>query len=115
MRYVLLVGYLLLVLIVSTISAQDTTATLRVLNPEDVFVDDVEIIEVLVEINIDEINRVLYHLAADSETWELLALPDELSGYVLTERLPNGNFRVFEVPHDTLNTTPNIAHTCCAT
>jgi hypothetical protein len=108
MKRLILVFILLTLLLVPIHAQEDDEArafadSLRVLNPSDVFVDSVEIIETLPELNSDGINPVLYYLPADSENWELLSPPDELSSYggsFGTERLRNGSFEVDVIPLD---------------
>lgn len=71
---------------------------LAVLKPADVFTDNIEVLQTLPELEADGSNKVLYYLAADSEGWEKLTPPDELSNFLQTDRLQNGNFEVTDIP-----------------
>jgi hypothetical protein len=106
---VVLLPFVMLFLTLYSLYAQDDdlharAAALPVLQPEDVFADNVEVIETLPELNVDGINNVHYFLAPDSDEWELLSLPDALpdydASYLSTERLSNGNFQVSVMPSD---------------
>jgi hypothetical protein len=100
MRYILLICTLLAFCLQADAQDDAVIDQLPIIQPSDVFVDSVEIIETLAELNTDGASSVFYYLAPDSESWELLPPPDALSPYVSleTERLRNGNFRVVVLP-----------------
>ncbi|MEO8607273.1 MAG: hypothetical protein ABI690_05295 [Chloroflexota bacterium] len=109
----ILLSFVILFSTCYTLYAQDTDLRanadadgLPVLEPQDVLTDNVAVIETLPELNGDIVNNVLYFLEPNSDNWEMLSPPNAISGYVSTDRLQNGNFRVYEMPSDMAGPCP---------
>ncbi|MBA3870593.1 MAG: hypothetical protein H0X30_15735 [Anaerolineae bacterium] len=113
-KYILIV---FLVALLTPVQAQDYkdvpahVASLVVLKPDDVFTDKVEVVQTLPELNSDGFNKVLYYLATDSNQWETLTPPDELSNSLQTDDLPDGNFEITDVPSDMAGPCPSASPT----